>query len=437
MAEMTMPQEAEHTATAPRPQPAGHLPLRRNLSFQTLWAGSAASTLGLSVADIAYPLTILALTGSPAEAGLFAAGQTAGMILAGLPAGHLADRKSPRALLIGAEAGRALITAAVVAALVMGWLTFPMLLVAAVLLGAGQPVVSATRILLVRAVVPAEQLTSALAQDEIRINGAELAGPPLGGALYGLRVLAHAVPFLLTAASFVLSLVSALLVRAGGAGDPAGRSADQAAAQPAGNGAASRPGMLAGITAIWGNTLFRSATMLLALLNTVGAGLNLIAVVILRSQSVSPAMIGVALAGAAVGGLAGAPLIRPLHRLRPGVLLIAVAVLEIPLIALLALPFGPWWMAGLLFAAMLAVPSLRVLLDVLILRQAPADQRGRIISAVMTLMTIGMPAGIAASGLLLQYLPARTAVLILAGVLAAGVLYAATRRQLWRARWPE
>jgi hypothetical protein len=49
------------------------LPLRRNLRFQTLWIGMTASTVGVSVADVAYPLIILAMTGSPALAGLFAA----------------------------------------------------------------------------------------------------------------------------------------------------------------------------------------------------------------------------------------------------------------------------------------------------------------------------------------------------------------------------
>ena len=46
-------------------------PLGRNRQFQTLWVGSAAATLGLNVADVAYPLAILAVTGSPAETGWF------------------------------------------------------------------------------------------------------------------------------------------------------------------------------------------------------------------------------------------------------------------------------------------------------------------------------------------------------------------------------
>ncbi len=413
------------------PAAAALLPLRRNLQFQTLWAGSAAATLGRSVADVAYPLAILAVTGSPAEAGLFAAAEATGMILAGLPAGQLADRRSPRMILIVAEAIRAAVTAVIAVALIFGWLSLPLLILAAVALGAGQSATGTARMLLVRAVVPKEQLTRALTQDEVRINGADLAGPPLGGALYGLRLLAHAVPFVFTAASFVLSLVTAVVVRA----DPARATRPDAGPErPPSRGGS---GMLAGVRAIWGNPVLRATTLLIAIVNSVGASLGLIAVVILRAQSVSPAMIGVALAGAAVGGLAGAPLVRRLHRLRPGVLLITVCVSLVPLIALLAVPDGPWWMAGVLFVMMLGVPSIRVLLDVLILRQAPEAERGRIIAAVMTLMTVGMPAGLAASGLLLQYLSASATMLTLAGILAVGCGYCAARRQLWRARWPE
>ena len=47
-----------------------------------------------------------------------------------------------------------------------------------------------------------------------------------------------------------------------------------------------------------------------------------------------------------------------------------------------------------------------------------------------------MPAGLAACGLLLQYLPAQAAMLTLAAAEAAGVAYCSTRRELWQARWP-
>jgi hypothetical protein len=89
---------------APELPAARPLPLRRNLQFQTLWIGMTASTLGVSVADIAYPLAILAMTRSPALAGLFAAVQALGMLAAGLPSGVLADRYDSRMIVICTEA---------------------------------------------------------------------------------------------------------------------------------------------------------------------------------------------------------------------------------------------------------------------------------------------------------------------------------------------
>jgi hypothetical protein len=418
--------------------PAEHpVPLWRNLQFQTLWIGQAASTLGISVADVAYPLAILALTGSPARAGLFAALQATGMLLAGLPAGQLADRHDRRTVVILAEAGSALVSALVAAGLVLGWLSLPALLGAAAVLGAGQAVASAARLPLVRSVVPGQQLTSALVQDEVRANGAALAGPPLAGALYALRALAHAVPFVFTAGSLLVSALSAVAMKVmpggpAGVTEPAAGPAKAAAGHPASGDSS----MLAGVRALWGAPVLRATMLLIMIVNTAGVGLDLIIIVILRGQHVRPGLIGAVLAAAAVGGLAGAPLIKPLHRVRPGVLLLATCMLEIPIFAGFAVPFGAWWVAGLLFVSTLAVPALRVLLDVLILRQTPDEQRGRVVAAVITLMGLGMPVGLAGSGLLLQWLPAQTATLTLAAGMAAGVLYCATKRELWRARWP-
>jgi predicted MFS family arabinose efflux permease len=171
--------------------------------------------------------------------------------------------------------------------------------------------------------------------------------------------------------------------------------------------------------------------------NLIGSGVDLVVIVILRHQHHAPGVIGLALGAGAIGGLAGAPLVKVLHRLRPGVLLLGMGLSWIPIFALLAFPFGPLWVAGLLFLAMLGLPALRVLIDVLIFRQAPDEQRGRVVAAGMMLISVGMPAGVAGTGLLLQWLPAQTAMLVLAGVLAAGVLYCASQRELWRARWPQ
>ena len=272
--------------------------------------------------------------------------------------------------------------------------------------------------------VPAEQLTRALTQDEVRVNGAALLGPLIAGALFAVRALGHAAPFLFTSGLFAMSVVSVLLIRVGPR-----PSADRPAR--------ARAGMLAGVRFLLGDPVLRAVMVLIMMVNTAGVGLELIAVVILRDQAVSAPAIGAALAAGAVGGLAGAPLVRPLHRIRPGVLLLAVCLMQVPVFMLMAVAPGPWWTAGLLFASMLGVPAIRVLLDVLILRQAPEGERGRTVAAVMTLMGAGVPAGYAAAGFLLQSLPARAAMLVMAGLLALSVLYGATRRELRLARWPQ
>src|SRR5204863_3450959 len=59
-------------------------------------------------------------------------------------------------------------------------------------------------------IVPKEQLPTAVAQNQARIQGADLVGQPLGGALFGLSRL---LPFAADAISYSVSFVSLLFVR--------------------------------------------------------------------------------------------------------------------------------------------------------------------------------------------------------------------------------
>jgi MFS family permease len=397
------------------------VPLRRNLRFQTFWTGSASATLGQAVGDVAYPLAIVTMTGSPGKAALFSGVQITGMLAAGLPVGSLADRYDSQRLALVAHAIRTMVACVVAIALAGGWLTLPLLVAAAVILGAGQALGGATNILLLRSIVPGEQLTLALTQDEVRINGASLAGPALAGALYGLH---HVAPFTFTAAAFFVALTATAFLPAG-------------LARPTPAKEAAEGGILAGLRELWGQPVLRAAVMLVMGVNTVGAGLELVVIVILRHQAVPPYSIGLALGIGAAGGLAGAPLVKFLHRLPPGVLLLTVCGMEVPILLLLAVPFGPWWAAGVLFTGLLGVPALRVLADILIIRQATPERRGRVVAAVMTLIALGMPVGIAGCGLLLQYLPAQIAMLTLAAAMAVVTAFGLSCRELRHARWPE
>jgi uncharacterized membrane protein YfcA len=90
-----------------------------------------------------------------------------------------------------------------------------------------------------------------------------------------------------------------------------------------------------------------------------------------------------------------------------------------------------------LFAGLLGVPALRVLFDILVIRQAPPERRGRVVAAAMTLIALGMPVGVGACGLLLQYLPAQIAMLTLAAAMAVVAAYGLSSPELRHARWPE
>jgi MFS family permease len=397
------------------------IPLRRNLRFQTFWTGSVSATLGQAVGDTAYPLAIVTMTGSPGKAALFSAVLIAGMLVAGLPVGWLADRYDSQRLVLLANAIQMAVACVVAIALTSGWLTLPLLVVAALVLGVGQALGGAANILLLRSIVPGEQLTLALTQDELRINGASLAGPAIAGALYGLH---HVAPFTFTAAAFFVAFTAAVFLPSG-------------LARPAPDQKPAEGGMLAGLRELWGQPVLRAAVTLIMGFNTVGVGLELVVIVILRHQAVPPYAIGLALGLGAAGGLAGAPLVKLLHRLPPGVLLIVVCGTEVPLLLLLAVPFGPWWAAGVLFTGLLGLPALRVLGDILIIRQAPPERRGRVVAATMTLIALGAPVGMAGCGLLLQYLPAQTAMLILAAGMAVVTAYGLASSDLRHARWPE
>lgn len=413
---MSSTSTAATTAQAPP-----SVPLLRNWRFQTLCVGSGAALIGVYATDVAYPLIILALTGSPALAGVFGLVQAAASVFCTLPAGQLVDRHDRRRIQIAAESVRVAATASVALAFALHHVTFVQLLVVGALVGGAQPFVGAARMLTVRTVVEPEQLSAALTQDEVRVSVAELTGPPLGGLLYGI---ARILPFLLSSLGFVLSLTAAVAVRPTGAsGAPRGRE--------------HRGGMFAGVRALWQDATLRPVVVLLFAFNVAGVPLTLAAVYQLHRHSAPSWSIGLALAGSAVGGLIGAALVRPLHRrFRPGTLLLVASGWAALTVALLGLVSGPWQIGLVLLGTSLGSPAIMVLLDVLIFRQVPDGLRGRTIAATMSLMGLGVPLGSGLGGLLLQYLGGTGALLVLGSLLACATAWAAGQRGLRTAVWP-
>lgn len=74
--------------------------LWRNRDFLLLWNGQTISTLGTNVSTLALPLLVLALTHSPAQAGLLTALRLLPYLLFSLPAGALIDRWNRKTVMI-------------------------------------------------------------------------------------------------------------------------------------------------------------------------------------------------------------------------------------------------------------------------------------------------------------------------------------------------
>ena len=108
------------------------------------------------------------------------------MALALLPGGLLADRVHRGRLMRTAAGAGVLLYGSLVVAGVLGELTVPHLFAVALLTGVAAGVFAPAEMSAVRAVVPTEQLPSALSQQQARQHVASLVGGPLGGALYAV-----------------------------------------------------------------------------------------------------------------------------------------------------------------------------------------------------------------------------------------------------------
>ena len=63
-----------------------------NRDYMLLWSGQIVSNIGTQVSQLAFPLLILALTGSAAQAGFAGALRALPYVIFSLPAGALIDR---------------------------------------------------------------------------------------------------------------------------------------------------------------------------------------------------------------------------------------------------------------------------------------------------------------------------------------------------------
>src|SRR6185312_10013 len=131
-------------------------PLWRNLDFLLLWSGQTVSTLGTNISALALPLLVLALTHSPALAGLLAAARQLPYLLLSLPAGALVDRWDRKRTMIYCDLLRWLAVGSVPLAFVLGHLTLIQLYLVAFIEGTAYVLFSLAQISALPHVVESE-----------------------------------------------------------------------------------------------------------------------------------------------------------------------------------------------------------------------------------------------------------------------------------------
>lgn len=385
-------------------------PLRRNRDFQLLWAGEAVSVLGSRVSAIAYPLLVLGLTGSPAKAGIVGFAGTLPYALAPLAAGVLVDRFSRRRLLVAADVGRGAALASVVAALAVGEPPLAQLVVVAFVEGALFILSSTAQTAVVPRVVPSEQLPTALSQNEARERGAYLAGQPLGGVLFDLG---RAIPFLFDALTYVVSLVTVLLIRADLDGER-----EQV-------GGSVRAEVLEGVDWLWRQRFLRAAALLVSASNALFTAVVLALIVRARDAGASASAIGIMVGLGGLGGLLGSFVAPPFQRRFAGRTIVVGAnwvwALLLPLMLLTSNPFA----LGAVFGAMAFVgPLWNVVLGAYTYALVPARLLGRVTSAETLLAYGAIPLGSLGAGLLLESLGDAGALAVVAAAMLAVALAA-------------
>jgi MFS family permease len=364
-----------------------------------LQTGQLLSQLGTSSSTIAYPLLVLAVTGSPAKAGFVGFARTVPWALFALPAGLAADRWNRRWLMIAADGIRVLAIGSLAVTILLDRVAFWQIVVVAFVEGSGTALFSAARPGALRAVVPTHQLPAAAAVESGRGSVVRLAAPPLGGALFGI---ARALPFLVDAISYSFSTLSLLAMR----------TPFQEDREP--HLASIRTRLAEGLRFVWGRPFLRTCALLFGLTNFIGPGVLFAVVVIGKEQGLSGGELGVLVAAFGACLLLGSfasPIVRRLLPVR------AVLLLELwTWIGCAGFVVWPnvYVLVACILPTALAIPSTDSVVHGYRIAMTPDRLLGRAESATSTIALLIAPLGPLVAGILLGAGSARATIAVFA-----------------------
>lgn len=383
-------------------------PLWRNRDFTLLWTSQVASTIGTRVTAVAYPLLVLALTGSPTLAGVVAFAQTLPFLLLYLPAGAWVDRWELRRLMVVCELGRAVALGSIAAVAVLGGLdavTVPQIAAVAFVEGCLFVLFDLAEGNALPHLVAADQLPAAVAYNQGRIQAADLVGQPLGGALFSI---APGLPFVVDTVSYLLS----------GGAIAAIRSRLQGERQPVTTRL--REQIAEGLRFVWHDRFLRDTVALVGGINLGFNALTLVLIVRAGDLGASPTEIGLMFGMYGAGGILGALVAARVHRAFPGrVLLVGIGWLWAGMTAAYVLMPSVLWLGLVSAVGSFFGPIFNVVVMAAVYRRTPEGLLGRVRSTTKLIAWGTIPLAGLLGGILAEHLGTTSALLAVAAVMTA------------------
>jgi MFS family permease len=379
-----------------------------------LWIGQSVSELGSAVTVVALPLTaVLALKASVFEVGLLSAATSLPFLAIALPAGLIVDRLAKRRLMIGCDFARMLIIGSIPVAYAVGRLTLAQLYVVALTSGILTVFFDVAYQSYVPHLIEREQLLDGNGKLGATQSFAQVAGPSLGGALYGLL---KAGTMTVDAASFAVSWVALLAIRR-----PEPRPETRRA-----NTTRLRAELLAGLAFVLKHPILRKIAGCTGTANLFFTmAYSLVIYFMVRVLHVHAAYTGLIFAVGGLGGVVGGIVSGRLGRWVGSARIIWVSILVAGLFGFLIPLAEPGWRLVLLPVGLFGIGLEVVLYNIaqLSYRQSicPPELLGRMNAAIRWIVWGTMPLGGLLAGALGSALGTRTTIWIgVAGSWAAG-----------------
>lgn len=364
-------------------------------SFWKFFSARVISILGDRAAELVIPVLVLNSTQSAFIAGLIAAVNWVPALFSAFWIGLCVDRSSKRALMLGADIGRAVAFAILATAIFLDQFSVPLLVIVVFMVGVGDLLFATAASAFVVGLVGRNHLATANGRLEAGDAAATIAGPAVGGLF--LYLLGATGALLTNAASFVISALFLAAIRLSTAASGATSGAHKRI---------SRTELFIGMRLLWHVPQLRLLQIILIGLNIETSAIVLLVVALTKDVLMfSEVAIGFVLTGAGIGGLLTSLFLAPrLSRWQWGPMLatlflisagaaVAFALVNTAVAAFLVNAA----LDGAIALAFVAAGTVRQTLT-------PDTLLGRVAAASYLLNVVARMVGVVSAGLLIRYL---------------------------------